>query len=53
MATLPDLVRQMQAIVAEYLPPDSGISDRDCLGSLIEILDGREMIEAQEREHLK
>jgi len=46
MATLTSLIRKAQSVIAEYLPPDSGISEQDCLRDLIEILDGQEMIAA-------
>lgn len=35
-----DLIRECQAIVARFLPPDSGITREECLDRLLEVLDG-------------
>ncbi len=36
------LIVQAQAILAEYIVPDSGISDSDVIGRLLGLLDGPE-----------
>lgn len=41
------LVTRAQAILAAYLPPDSGITPDDVINSLFELLDGREQQQIQ------
>lgn len=36
-----------QAILANYIVPDSGVSDRDCINDLLGVLDHRDLIVAQ------
>lgn len=38
----PELIRECQAVLAEYLPPDSGITAEEALNRLLGILDGPE-----------
>lgn len=40
LAELNGLFENAQHALAEYLPPDSGISEREVIGRLFDILDG-------------
>lgn len=42
-------VRDSQKILAEYIVPDSGISDRDVISSLLGVLDDRELVKHTQR----
>jgi len=37
-------VRDSQKILAEYIVPDSGISDHDVINSLLGVLDNRDLV---------
>lgn len=41
------LLSKVQKVLAEWIVPDSGISDHDCLGSLLGLTDGPEQREVQ------
>jgi len=44
-----EALTKAQDILAEYIVPDSGISDRDCINALLGVLDHRDLIVAQRR----
>lgn len=41
-----EVIKKAQAILAEYIVPDSGISDHECINRLLGLLDGPEAREA-------
>lgn len=41
-STPESVIRKAQDILAEYIVPDSGISDRECINRLLGLLDGSE-----------
>lgn len=43
-----EIIVQAQEILAAYMVPNSGVSDRDCLNRLLDVLDGPEAIEIYE-----
>lgn len=42
------VVTQAQDILAQYLDPRSGLSDRECIGQLLALLDGPVAVEIAE-----
>ena len=41
-------VEQAQSTLADYQPPDSGISSKDAISNVLAILDDRELLEIQD-----
>ena len=41
-------VEQAQSALAEYLPPDSGISPQDAISDVLAVLDDREFLKLQD-----
>lgn len=44
-----DIVVDVWAILAKYLPPDSGITPEDCISELLELIDRPEVIAILQR----
>ena len=47
LAELNEFVERAQRVLADYLPPDSGKSERETLGELLGILDSRGLHQLQ------
>ena len=49
LAELNSIVERAQQVLTDYLPPNSGVTEREAISRLLDILDGPEQRRAQRK----